>query len=157
MATIKFKHNGTWRNLDIPLNVISNGGGSGALEGLESVVITGTNTRASFPDLSPYIEDLGQIQFLYWNDLEEATGGTTEYYYTKEYIYCPSINNNVFGSTITVKKHNSTMQLFFDDESNKYILAGNTTAAKLKSIQYGTEKDLNFIGTIQIYYKPKEA
>lgn len=157
MATIKFKHNGTWRNLDIPLNVISNSGGSGALEGLESVVITGTDTRASFPDLSPYIEDLGQIQFLYWNDLEESTGGSTEYYYTKEYIYCPSINNNVFGSIITVKKHNSDIQLLFDDESNKYILAGTTTAAKLKSIQYGTEKDLNFIGTIQLYYKPKEA
>ncbi len=162
MATIKFKHNQEWRNLEIPINILM-GAGEGESDGtgtIESVKITGTDDRAKLPNLSAYISDLSQIAFMTWHDARTYVSGTTRISEIIFYAYCPSVSEYIFSFKDVLRAINNTataptVTSFLYDESKHYTLGGSVSSPiGVPVATTGTEnKDLYFVSNIHLYYK----
>lgn len=157
MATIKYKYNNEWRDLQIPISIIQNGGSAPSDVSYEYVEITGSMNKANFPDLSPYISDLSQIAFLSWNDVKESNASTSGYIDTYAYIYCPIIGvpltRKLIGITST-KQSTNLIKTYVSSagDSAAYTLGGTPSALKLIHSS-GTESGAQYVGTINLYYK----
>ena len=100
MATIKYKYNQEWRNLEVPITIKTEGGAP-----YEYVEITGTRDLSPFPDLSPYISDLSQIAFLSWNEAKTISNSATGSFSIDTYIYWP-----IVGLALTKKSIDGSAQ-----------------------------------------------
>lgn len=160
MAQMKYKLNGEWHNLKIPL-IVNNSGNSSAPSDLERVTIKAASTTGSaFPDLSPYVNDLAQIVYMSWIETSITTSGRTKYYYNYNYSYSAALEYIVKSTSplhlVNGEASNSPPSVRQDAQSIKqsmYKLSG-TPAAPCFVNDAGEQSAIpNFIGELIIYYK----
>lgn len=156
MATIRFKHNQEWRNLEIPLQVIVNESEGGS--NLENVVITNSSVNAAaFPDLSPYISDMEQIQLMMWVEQSTITENKTKYNKALCYVYAPCAADKLLIFEIQNQANNGTttptLTTYVSDRTGTYTISGSINSLKRKHINSGAENDMSFNANLYLYYK----
>lgn len=156
MATIKYKHNGEWKQLQVPLTVVRQTKGN-----VEYVAITANGKEQQvITDLTPYISDLAQIELMEWFEAYESTYDDNKEGY--HFLYCPQYNaahrKNVTYKAIESPGYGSKCYFYgINDSSSPYFTIGGTPEA-IKLI-YKTGPDdtgIRFNGTLHIYYRREE-
>lgn len=165
MAQIRFKHNQEWRNLEIPLQIIMNNGGAPSEPDvpveLEKVIIRSGADNSAFPDLSPYISDLSQIELMVWHNYRRTTEGASVYYYVDNYTYYPSATEFIMWDETTLHCRNNgssqstppTVSKSYSDYKDMIKLTGTPAAPQVQSLWGDVDAMPNFSDELIIYYK----
>lgn len=147
MAVIKFRAdaNSPWAIYNGPLNVLSG-------KNYEYVKISST-TKNAFPDLSPYVSDLGQIVAMTWCTDDEP------YIYFNAYFRGADDGN--FGRNISCTRYQITINNLTTGGYHLFTQGTweGTLTGTPDAIDFGwsASRSTDFRGNIIIYYEGDEA
>lgn len=158
MAAIKYKHNGEWKELQIPLTIVERN--TEGNEELEHAAITSVknNQKTILTDLTPYVTDFAQIELMEWFDFS-VNGG--EYAYGYNYLYWPkyncSIKNDYTYKAASNGAYGVINSLYGSNSAeNSFTIGGTPAAIQLIFAKGRVDEGISFCGTLHIYYRKEE-